>query len=298
MRLQDVIDIEKGELISDGSFEALNFCTADVDYNFLTFMEKEKFIDKMNKHISCIICTPEFRNRMPDHIEGIFLSSNPKYDFYSIHNKLSTSSKKIPTIIDPTATISDRAVIAEHNVTIGKNVVIEANVVINENVFIMDNVIIHSNCIIGGRSFDFAKSKDGDMIGWIDAGKVIIRDHVEICSSVHIAQACLKDDITYLDENCKIDSFVHLGHGAHIGKRTLIAAGAIIGGNSIVGDDVWIGINATVSNRMHIEDNSRVSLGAVVTKSVKNGEIVTGNFAISHELFINNLKESLINSCN
>lgn len=294
MRLTDIIDVEKGELISDGSFEALNFCTADVDYQFLTFMEKEKFVSRMNKNISCVICTPELRNKMPDHIEGIFLSSNPKYTFYSIHNKLTMSSKKTPTIIDPTAIISDRAVIAEYNVTIGKNVVIEANVVINENVFIMDDVIIHSNCVIGGRSFDFAKSTDGDMIGWIDAGKVLIENHVEICSSAHIAQACLEEDITYLHENCKIDSFVHLGHGAHIGKRTLIAAGAIIGGNSIIGDDAWVGINATVSNRMRIGNDARVSLGAVVTKPVKEGEIVTGNFAIAHEQFLHNLKESIL----
>ncbi len=293
MKLSEVVQGIDGKLIRDAEFEALNFCTASPSYKFLSFMEKAKFIDRMNENVSCVICTPEMQNQLPDMIAGVFLSMNPKYDFYCIHNKLSALNEKKDTFIDDSAIISDRAVIADKNVKIGRNVVIEANVVINENVTIEDNVIIHSNSVIGGRSFDFAKSSDGKMVGWIDAGNVLIRTGVEICSSAHIAQACLSEDVTLLDENCKIDSFVHLGHGAHIGKRSLIAAGAIIGGNSVVGDDSWVGINATVSNRVIVGNNARLSLGSVATKNVDDNATVTGNFAIEHHRFLENLKRSI-----
>ena len=293
MKLSEAVQGIDGKLVRDAEFEALNFCTASPNYKFLSFIEKDKFVDRMNENVSCVICTPEMQNQLPVMIEGVFLSINPKYDFYSIHNNLSTLIKKKDTCIDDSAVISNRAIIADKNVIIGKNVVIEANVVINENVTVEDDVIIHSNSVIGGRSFDYAKSRAGKMVGWIDAGSVLIRTGVEICSSVHIAQACLSEDITLLDEDCKIDSFVHLGHGVHVGKRALIAAGAIIGGNSVIGDDSWVGINATVSNRIIVGKNSKVSIGSVVTKNVDDNATVTGNFAIDHHRFIDNLKKSI-----
>lgn len=293
MRLSEVIEDINGVLVKDGDFEALNFCTANPEYRFLTFMEKPKFINRMNGNVSCVICTEDMKDMLPGTIEGVFISSNPKYDFYCIHNKLTALEIKEETFIDCTVEIGEGTVIAKHNVHIGKNVVIGSNVVINENVYIEDSVIIHPNCVIGGRSFDFAKSSDGKMVGWTDAGKVIVKSGTEICSMAHIAQACLSEEITLLDQDCKIDSFVHLGHGAHIGKRTLIAAGAIIGGNSCIGDDSWVGINATVSNRVIVGNNSRVSLGSVATKNVNDNSTVTGNFAIDHSRFLENLKRSI-----
>lgn len=293
MQLSEVTKDVEGKLIKDGEFEALNFCTANPKYKFLTFMEKKKFVDRMNDNVSCVICSQEMQGEMPQQVRGIFLSANPKYTFYCIHNKLAGLREKRKTYIDDTAIISDRAVIANHNVRIGKNVIVEENVVINENVYIEDNVIIHSNSVIGGQSFDFAKSKDGEVIGWTDAGKVIIKSGVEILSFVHIAQACLSEDITLLDENSKIDAFVHLGHGVHVGKRSLVAASAVIGGNSIIGNDSWVGINATISNRIQIGNNARVSLGSVVTKNVNDSSTVSGNFAVEHSKFISNLKKSI-----
>ncbi|MGN1151821.1 MAG: hypothetical protein ACI4SN_06650 [Lachnospiraceae bacterium] len=58
-----------------------------------------------------------------------------------------------------------------------------------------------------------------------------------------------------------------------------------------VGADSWVGVNATISNRIQVGNHARVSLGSVVTKDVKDGQTVTGNFAIDHTDFINNLKD-------
>lgn len=293
MKLSDILIIAQGKVIKDAEFDKINFCTANVDYTFLSFMENPKFLTKMSNKVTSVICTEELVKRLPDTVTGIFVSENPKYAFYQIHNYLSKMGKQTATTIDSTAQISARASISNYNVSIGAHTVIEDNVVIYPNVSIGDNVCIHANTILGGRSFDFAKSTNGEVIGWNDSGRVVIEDNVEICSSTHIAQGCLDDDITLLKKNSRIDALVYIGHGVHVGQRTFIAGGTIVGGNCRIGDDVWIGLNATVSNRMVIGNNARVSLGAVVTKNVANSEIVSGNFAIEHSRFLENLKNSL-----
>lgn len=290
MKLSEVVSGIEGELIKDGTFEKMNFCTSNAQYPFLTFMEKPKFVHKMSKYSVCALCTRELVDLLPNFVEGVFVTDNPKYDFYRIHNRMTEKQVKCPTKIDDSAVISEKAFVAGQNVVIGKNVIIEPNVCIHENVVIGDNVIIHSNAVIGGRSFDFAKSSAGDIVGWIDAGWVQIEDDVEICSSAHIAQACLEEDVTLLEEKCKIDANVYLAHGVHVGKRTMIAGGACVGGNCIIGNESWIGLNATVSNRITIGNNARVSLGAVVTKNVGDNTTVSGNFAIEHASFLEHVK--------
>jgi len=47
----------------------------------------------------------------------------------------------------------------------------------------------------------------------------------------------------------------------------------------------------SVKNGLILGENSKVSMGAVVTKDVKDNEVVTGNFAIPHKQFIENLKK-------
>ena len=73
----------------------------------------------------------------------------------------------------------------------------------------------------------------------------------------------------------------------------MIVAQVGIGGRTVVGNHVWLGFGATVRNGLVIEDMARVNMGSVVTKNVLAGESVTGNFAIPHERFMENLKNSV-----
>lgn len=73
----------------------------------------------------------------------------------------------------------------------------------------------------------------------------------------------------------------------------MIAAGATFGGRTVLGDGVWIGVGATVINGITVGEKARVNIGSVATRSVPDGGSVTGNFAIEHEKFIENLKKSL-----
>lgn len=294
MKLSNYVKILEGNLITDGEFDTLEYCTSLCKKSFLSFMGNPKYLDKMNKNISCIITTKEIQSLLPDFIKGIIIVENPKKSFVSLHNYLAGSEeyrrKEFPTQIGKNCNISPLACIAEKNVVIGDHVQIAPFTVIKENVMIGDNCIIHENCVIGGKSFNYTKMNDGQMLGMLDLGQVILENNVEVCPMCHIASGPLPSDITRLKENVKMDAFVQVGHGTVIGERTLVASGVQIAGNVVIGDDVWIGVNATVTNRVMIKDRGRVSLGSVVTRSVEENQTVTGNFAVEHTRFLRELR--------
>lgn len=294
MRLSDIIDkIDGCSLISDGEFKILEQCTRIRGPHTLTYLENlnySKYIE--NENISCLICFPGMQQFFPN-ISGLVAADRPKTVFYKIHNYLARNDNKWPTIIDPSVRISPQAWIAPHNVTIGKNVEIQPFVVINENTTIQDNVRICNGTVIGGQSFTSVPDNGDKAFLVQDRGSVLIEEGVEICSACHIACGTLKNDTTTIGAYSKLDAMVHIGHGTVIGRQVLIPAGAMISGNCIVGDHVWIGVNATISNRIVIGNHARVSLGAVVTKDVPEGVTVSGNFAIEHHRFLQNLKQSI-----
>lgn len=280
-------------LVRDGSFQVLEQCTRIRQSNALTYLENAKYLFALeNPDISCVICLPALAERIPGHIQGIVSCDAPKLLFFRLQNLLSEQREKIPTQIDPTARISERAYIAPYNVTIGRNVVIEPMAVIHENTVIEDDVLICSGTVVGGQSFTMVREGEGGFLAR-DAGSTRIERGVEICANAHIACGTLALDTTVIGAYSKIDALVHIGHGAVIGRRVLIPASAVVSGNCVIGDDSWIGVNATVSNRLTLGEHSRVSLGSVVTRNVPDGQTVTGNFAIEHKRFIENLKESL-----
>lgn len=296
MLLSEFIDIIEGRLICDGEFELLEYCTSNCNSFFLTFLENIKFIDRLNKKISCIITTKDMENIIPKYIKGIIIVDEPKKEFIKIHNFLADNGKYVvdefETKVGENCNISPLAYISEKNVRIGNDVVIGPFTVINENVFIGDRCKIYGNCVIGGKGFNYARTKNGEILGMKDLGKVIVEDDVEIYPMCHIAKGPFPTDITRIGKNVKLDALIHVGHGTRIGDRTEIPAGAQIGGNCTIGEDAWVGVNATVANRMVIGNQGRVSLGAVVTQNVEDGQTVTGNFAVEHSRFLKELREA------
>ena len=299
MRLSEVVQNLNGTLMSDGEFSVLNYCTAESDFAFLTFMENRKYVQQLvnNRAVSCILCTEELISDLPEKMYGVFVTQEPKVAFHTIHNSLINHSEYGPpsykTTIGENCNISPLAYISPHSVTIGNNVTLGPFVVVNEHTMIGDNCTIHSNTTIGGKSFSFTRQGTDNVLGLCDMGRVVIEDYVEICSNCHIARGTLPTDTTILGRNTKLDGMVHVGHGTKIGSRVFIAAGAQLSGNTVIGNNVWIGVNATISNRLIIGNNARISLGAVVTKNIPDGETVTGNLAINHKRFMDNLKNSL-----
>lgn len=295
MFLSEVVGNIEGELIRDGEFETLEYCTGRLEVPFLTFMGNAKFMDKMSPYASCVLCSKELVQMLPENIKGIFVTSSPKEAFQIIHNHLKNDSRYTLPVkenrIGIDCVISKKANIAASGVEIGDRVVIEDNVTIYGNVKIGNDCIIRSGVVIGGKAFTFARTEKQGILSMEDLGQVVIGNRVEILSQCHIAKGILPTDVTYIGDDVKMDAAVHIGHGTVVKDRTLIAAGAAIAGNVSIGEDSWVGVNVTISNRICIGKNARVSLGSVVTKDVKDGQTVTGNFAIEHSDFIRNLKD-------
>ena len=121
------------------------------------------------------------------------------------------------------------------------------------------------------------------------AGDVFIDENVEIQNNTCVDRGVF--DRTYLGKNVKVDNLVHIAHDVKIGANTLVVACTLIGGRTRIGKNSYLGPNCTVKNGLNLGENSKVSMGSVVTKDVKDNEVVTGNFAIPHEQFIKNLKK-------
>ncbi len=292
IRMKDI------ELVKDGDFDILSQCTLKSSQRALSFLEDIRFINYINtnKSISCIICKPELVELVENEELGIICSTHPKLTFFQIHNnlvKMSNNEKNYSTEIGENCIISPLASIASKNVIIGDNVLIEENVVIRENVKIGNNSIIRAGSIIGGQGYELKRNGESSILRVNHVGKVLIEDFVEIKEFCSIHLAVFDWDYTKIDEYSKLDAHTHIGHATKLGKRVMVGSHCNLAGNINIGDDVYVGPGVTISNRLNISKKSRISIGSVVTKDVSIGEVVTGNFAIPHEIFINDLKEKI-----
>jgi len=128
-----------------------------------------------------------------------------------------------------------------------------------------------------------------DIIKVEPAGELEIAEDVVIHNNSVIDKGIFGK--TFIGENTKIYNLVHVAHDSKIGKNVFLTAGVIVCGRVKISANSYLGPNCTIKNGLFLGENSKVSMGAVVTKDVKDNEVVTGNFAIPHEQFISNLKK-------
>jgi len=74
-----------------------------------------------------------------------------------------------------------------------------------------------------------------------------------------------------------INSGANVEHDCTIGRNCHLAPRAALAGEITVEDNVFVGINATILPRLRIGSGATVGAGAVVTKDVSSGVVVTGN---------------------
>lgn len=286
---------ESYDIENEQEFETLALCGEKIKSKFCTFLDNEKYVDDISENAVTIITTSELAERCRGLGRGIVITANPRWMFFAIHNFLSSnllySDEKFKTVISSKAQVSELAYVAQENVIIGDNTIVEPFVTIYPNVIIGKNVIIRSGARIGGEGFEFKKTEKGNM-AVIHAGRVRIEDNVEIQNNTCIDKAVYPWDETVLEEYVKVDDLVYIAHGVKIRKGTMIAGRTAIGGRTIVGSNTWIGLGVTIRNGISIGEYSRANMGAVVTKSVKDGVAVSGNFAIDHKKFIEQIKKN------
>lgn len=291
MRLSETFLYEGEKILSDGEFEKFGLLNCDTDKSILSYLESEEFLKlAQNRCISCIICKKELVGMLPKHIAGVLVSDQPRLSYWRRHNELQERRKSFPTQIGKDCNIHPQAAIAQTNVIIGNHVVIEEFVSIKENTIIGDHCIIRAGCIIGSQGFEFKAAKEGHLFAVEHFGGVVIGNDVELQGLTHVAKAVDPLDDTVIGQGSKTDGLVHIAHADKIGDYCRIAAGAVISGSVCMGNNVWIGPNATISNGIRIGDGARISLGSVVTKNVEKGKTVSGNFAIDHKIFLENIK--------
>jgi len=280
-----------GKILHDGEFDICGMLsTCEQHKRILSYINNERYIRELaNEDISCIICTEKLVEVLPKHIKGIIVSENPGVTFWHIHSEQRII--KFPTLIGVNCQISEKAYISPENVIIGNNVIIEEFVSIKAGTQIGDNCVIRAGSIVGGEGFQLQRQSDGTYIVVKHFGKVIIGNNVELQQSVCVDKAIFAWDSTIVGDGTKVDNLVHVGHAAKIGKNCEITAGVIIGGSDIIEDNVWLGLNATIRNTIMVEQNAFVSMGSVVTKKVGRDKQVSGNFAIDHNRFLQNLKQ-------
>ncbi|SUY45812.1 UDP-3-O-(R-3-hydroxymyristoyl)-glucosamine N-acyltransferase [Clostridium putrefaciens] len=277
------------QIVEDGEFETLGLASSEVDLGVCTFIENEKYINSISKNVTMIITKPEIAEKIKD--RAICISDDPRISFFKLHNYLSTTDeynmiKRYKTKIGADCTISKLSCISDENVSIGNNVIIEEFVSIKENTIIGDNTIIRAGTVIGGEGFEFKRMSSKQVLPVNHVGWTVIGESVEIQYNTCVDKAIYPWDQTLIGDNCKVDNLVHVAHGVKLGNAVFLVAGSLIGGRTLIKEGSWIGVGATVSNGLIVDENCRVNIGSVATRSLDKDSNVTGNFAIDHKRFI------------
>lgn len=300
----------------DESVRIIGTCAID-NYvgNKVSFVRNKKYGESLAQLQNAVVLLPEnladFCEKYPQNtyivVEDVLNSLMDIQEFFYSDELIITEEGISPTAkIDESAEIGNRVYIGE-NVYVGKKVAIGNETKILHNSCLLDDVmvgngtyiypgvyiyegcqigddcIIHSGARIGVHGFRFEQDIEQGLVRkWLPAGKVIIRDRIEIGANCTIDRATFFDDATVLSSDVKLDDQVHIGHNAKIGARTLIAAQTCIAGSVKTGQDVWIGAGVTISNGVTIGNRAKVLLNAVVAYDVAEGEVVSGFFAMPH----------------
>ena len=287
-------DLNLGKVEKDGEFNWLGLTAEDYEgKKVLTFLNDEKYYKEIenNKSITCIVTTDEVAQKIEKDKYGIIISNNPRKDFFELHNKLVKEDfyfTKRDNQISEKAYISKKANIGKYNIVIEEDVIIEAGVTVYENVTIRRGTTIKSGTILGADGFQYVRDRE-EIIKVEPAGELEIAENVVIHNNSVIDKGIFGK--TFIGENTKIYNLVHVAHDSKIGKNVFLTAGVIVCGRVKIGDNSYLGPNCTIKNGLFLDKNSKVSMGAVVTKNVNENEVVTGNFAIPHKQFIENLKK-------
>lgn len=294
MKLSEISTINKKNLINEKEFETLGILASKSGKTMCTFIDDEKYLKDLKDEFVMVMTTKEIYDQLKNRNCGFYITEKPRIEFFALHNQLAESHnyarERFKTKIGNNCHISDKASISSENVIIGDNVTIEEFVSIKDNVVIGDNSIIRSGTVLGSVGFEFKRIED-KIMPIEHVGGVVIGTNVEIQYNSTVDKAIYPWDDTVIGDYTKIDNLNHIGHACKIGKAVMIPAGSTIGGRVEIGDNTWIGIGSVIRNGMVIGKNARANMGAVITKNVADGEAVSGNFAIKHEIFINNIKK-------
>ncbi len=212
-----------------------------------------------------------------------YICDDPKFIFSYVVNYLFVQKIEYnihsTAILHPEANISEKVYIGPFTEVgkchIGEGTIIHGHCKIHDNTIIGKNVIINSFVNVGGDGFGYTSNTEKQAIKFPHIGGVILEDGVEIGSNTCIDKGALGN--TIIKRNVKIDNLVHIAHNVEIGENTFVIARAMIGGSVIIGKNCWVAPSASIINGVQIGDQVVIGIGAVVTKSIPEGEVWAGS---------------------
>jgi UDP-3-O-[3-hydroxymyristoyl] glucosamine N-acyltransferase len=219
---------------------------------------------------------------------GLAISVNPVQSILAVQSHIAVVEglqwESFQSRIHPTAVIHDGAYVAPNDVEIGEGTIIYPNVVILPRTVIGRHCSIGPGTVLSTDAFEVDTTSESFNI-IKQSGGVYIADNVDVQAKCTLVRSTF-GGFTKLGEGTKLDCQVHFAHDCQAGRNVRIAACAEISGRVSIGDRAYIGPNASLSNGIVIGNDSKVTIGAVVTRDVPDGETVTGNFAVSHKKWL------------
>jgi UDP-3-O-[3-hydroxymyristoyl] glucosamine N-acyltransferase len=298
----DIAKLVNGTIVGDGSIEVSTFCKIEeATADSICFFANEKYAQFLPETQAAILLVSNDFNHFVPSSTTLIHCVNPyeaaaqllkhyetKIANLGIEKNAQVSEQaKIGSevsvagfaYISDGVTIGDNSKIFPHvfvgkNVTIGKNVIIYSGVKIYESCVIGDNCILHSGAVIGSDGFGFAPDAQGNFTKIPQVGNVVLEDNVEIGANTVIDRATMGS--TLIRQGTKLDNLIQIAHNVVIGKNTVIAAQTGIAGSTKVGDYVMIGGQASIIGHIDIANKVRINAKTGVSKSLKEGESVSG----------------------
>lgn len=275
------------------AFECAYFGMANAKNKMtIAFVDEEQYLSEIvaNDNITVVFCLEEMLSRLDNKIA--IVCNDPRFTYYNYYNKMTESNYvKFDSKISSKAVIHPTAFISEYNVIVGDDTYIGPNASILSGVEIGKRCYIKAGAVVGSEGFEIKRTSSG-VLNVLHDGKVIIGNDVKIGANcaVHLGFSFRH---TIISDKVKIDDLVYIAHGAQIGTGCLLIGKSMISGSVSLGENIWVGPGVIVSNGLTIGSNAYLTIGSVVTRDVGDNERVTGNFAIPHEDFMKNLKNSI-----
>lgn len=241
--------------------------------------------------VAGVVSTPDLADLVPAGL-GLAVADAPLEALDDLHRRLHATPGRLwtdfPSEIDPTAVVHPSAVVPASNVRIGPRAQVRALAHVAERSVIGADACVHAGAIVGGDAYELV-FRAGRQVLRPQSGGVELGQGVQVMSGAVVTRAAF-GGATRLDDRAVLDANVVVSHDARLGQDVRVGGGAWIGGRAVIGDRASLGPGCVVSNGIRVGDHAKVSMGAVVTRDVAAGAHVTGNFAVDHQRFLDNLR--------
>ncbi|XBQ16876.1 MAG: DapH/DapD/GlmU-related protein [Oceanicaulis sp.] len=249
-----------------------------------------------NPGVVGVIAPAEIAAEVPETL-GLAVADQPGLAAYLIHEQLAARPdyfRNGARVIAEGAVIEPGAIIADRDVEIGPGAWICSGAVIRPGVRLGRDVKVGPCTVLGADAYEVAsvsgRNRMWTSVGYVDVGdSVKFGSHDSVVSSAFFAQ-------TRIGANTTFDNFVHVAHDCEIGENVRLTACSEVSGRVRIGDNAYLGPNCTISNGVTLGRDCAVTIGSTVTRSVPDGETVSGYFALPHEKFMRFFKSVMRNA--